>query len=150
MSADRTPLALRIVGDELPGRACGGYEDVHVAVQRGREPDGAVPGDAAQAVWEFTVDTLRAPDGTRDFRGAHVHGRRGARFLYLTWGEWPAGGAFAMFRRAKLFLDDLPASALDGGAAVGRLGLTDPCGLPLCAAVRPPRIRWTPSDPVNR
>ncbi|MEU9700711.1 DUF5990 family protein [Streptomyces sp. NPDC047981] len=143
MSTSATPLALRIVGTELPGRSCGTFTDVHVAVQRGREPDGAVPGDAAEAVWEFTVDTVLAPDGTRDFRGPYVHGRRGARFLYLTWGEWPPGGAFTMFRRAKLFLDDLPAPALDRGAAEGRLGLTDLHGLPLCAAVRPPRIRWT-------
>ncbi|MCT4352019.1 DUF5990 family protein [Streptomyces sp. Je 1-79] len=141
--SDRTELSLRIVGGELPGRACGEYRDVHVAVQRAREPDGAVPADAAEAVWEFTVETVRAPDGTRDFRGAYVHGRRGARFLYLTWGELPPGGAFTMFRRAKLFLDDLPEPALDRGAAEGRLGLTDACGMPLCAAVRPPRIRWT-------
>ncbi|MGW6565811.1 DUF5990 family protein [Streptomyces sp. NPDC054975] len=78
MSAARTPLTLRIVGSDLPGRSCGAYADVHVAVRRGREPDGAVPGDVAEAVWEFTVETVRAPDGTRDFRGPHVHGRRGA------------------------------------------------------------------------
>lgn len=142
-TAARTPLALRIVADDLPGRACGGYENVHVAVQRGREPEGAEPGDSAEAVWEFTVDTVLGPDGTRDFRGPHVHGRRGARFLYLTWGEWPPGGTFTMFRRAKLFLDDLPAPVVEGGAAAARLGLTDACGLPLCAAVRPPRVRWT-------
>ncbi|MFD7325774.1 DUF5990 family protein [Streptomyces sp. NPDC059875] len=135
-------LFVRIVGTDLPGRECGGYRDVHVAVQRGREPDGAVPGDAPEAVWEFAVETIAAPDGARDFRGPHVQGRRGARFLYLTWGEQPPDAAFTMFRRAKLFLDDLPAQAVERGAAEGRLGLTDSCGLPLCAAVRPPRIRW--------
>jgi hypothetical protein len=139
-------LFLRIIGDNLPGRACGGYQDVHVAVQRGRGPEGAVPGDAPEAVWEFTIETVEtvgAPNGLRDFRGAYVHGRRGARFLYLTWGEQPPGGTFTMFRRAKLFLDDLPDQAVERGAAEGHLGLTDSCGLPLCAAVRPPRIRWT-------
>ncbi|MFF5933459.1 DUF5990 family protein [Streptomyces sp. NPDC012508] len=141
--SDRTALSLRIVGGELPGRACGDYQDVHVAVQRGREPEGAVPADAAEAAWEFTVETLLAPDGTLDFRGPYVHGRRGARFLYLTWGEVPPGGAFTMFRRAKLFLDDLPTEVVERGSAEARLGLTDACGMPLCAAVRPPRIRWT-------
>lgn len=48
-----------------------------------------------------------------------------------------------MFRRAKLFLDDLPQQAVAGGKVEGRLGLTDACGLPLCAAVRPPRIVWS-------
>ncbi|WP_137991462.1 DUF5990 family protein [Streptomyces vilmorinianum] len=136
-------LSLRIVGRDLPGRACGPYRDVHVAIQRGRDPEDAVPADAAEAVWELTVETAGAPDGTRDFRGPHVHGRRGARFLYLTWGEQPPGGTFEMFRRAKLFLDDLPAQAVERGSAEGRLGLTDACGMPLCAAVRPPAIRWT-------
>ncbi|MFE5487522.1 DUF5990 family protein [Streptomyces sp. NPDC056527] len=138
-------LFVRIVGNDLPGRECGEYRDVHVAVQRGREPEGAVPGDAPEAVWEFTVRTVDTPDGpgARDFRGPHVQGRRGARFLYLTWGEQPAGAEFTMFRRAKLFLDDLPEQAVAGGKVEGRLGLTDAHGLPLCAAVRPPRIHWS-------
>ncbi|WP_329112417.1 DUF5990 family protein [Streptomyces sp. NBC_01353] len=89
-----------------------------------------------------TVDTPDGP-GALDFRGPHVQGRRGARFLYLTWGEQPPGAEFTMFRRAKLFLDDLPQQAVAGGKVEGRLGLTDACGLPLCAAVRPPRIVWS-------
>ena len=52
-----------------------------------------------------------------------------------------------MFRRAKLFLDAVPPnvlrSSIDGGVLVGRLGLTDRKGHPLCAAVRPPLIEWT-------
>lgn len=108
-------LSLRIIGRDLPGRECGGYRDIQVAVQRGREPEGAVPGDAAEAVWEFTVETVATPDGARDFRGPHVHGRRGVRFLYLTWGELLPGGTFTMFRRAKLMLDDLPPQAVERG-----------------------------------
>lgn len=47
-----------------------------------------------------------------------------------------------MFRRAKLFLADVPEEAVTGGAAEAGLGLTDGAGMPLCAAVRPPRIVW--------
>lgn len=51
---------------------------------------------------------------------------------------------FTMFRRAKLWLDAVPATvmraACDRGVLVGRLGLSDDKGWPLCAAVRPPRI----------
>ncbi|MGS2620157.1 DUF5990 family protein [Micromonospora sp. LZ34] len=55
---------------------------------------------------------------------------------------------FEMFRRAKLLFDDVPGELLrtahDGaGALVGRLGLTDAKGGPLCARVRPPSITWT-------
>lgn len=135
-------LKLRVVGRELPGAECGGFRDVHVGVQRGKEPDGLVRADAPEAVWEFEVTTAPAPDGTPDFKGPYAQGRRGERFFYLTWGELPPGGGFAMFRRAKLFFADLPDEVLAAGSGVAELGLTDPAGLPLCAAVRPPRVTW--------
>jgi hypothetical protein len=52
-----------------------------------------------------------------------------------------------MFRRAKLWLDAVPdevmIAAIDARLLVGRLGLTDDEGRPLCASVRPPRIEWS-------
>jgi hypothetical protein len=61
-------------------------------------------------------------------------------------GEVDAAVTFRMFRRAKLCLDAVPAdvarAAVRGGVLVGRLGLTDPRGNPLCASVRPPLISW--------
>ena len=52
-----------------------------------------------------------------------------------------------MFRRSKLMLDAVPddvlARAAAAGTLVGRLGLTDAKGQPLCAAVRPPAIEWS-------
>ncbi|MEI5100188.1 DUF5990 family protein [Streptomyces sp. PmtG] len=137
-------LTLRVVGRDLPGAECGGFRDVHVGVQRGKEPEGLVRADAASAAWEFAVRVVAAPDGTADFRGPHVQGARGARFFYLTWGELPPGGSFAMFRRAKLFFADLPAEVLAAGAGVVELGLTDGAGMPLCAAVRGPGLGWRP------
>ncbi|HJV08619.1 MAG TPA: DUF5990 family protein, partial [Acidimicrobiales bacterium] len=92
-------LLVRIEGVNLPGRNWGPYENVHVGVQRKAEPVDLVPGDATQATWELAIET----DGG-DFRGPHVQGKRGERFLYLTWGAVGAGGTFTMFRRAKLML----------------------------------------------
>jgi hypothetical protein len=135
-------LTLRIMGRELPGSACGEYRSIHVGTQRGREPDQIVSADAAEAVFEIPVETVTAADGTADFRGPYVQGRRGERFVCLTWGELLPGGEFTMFRRAKLFLSDLPEEALAGGSVETGLGLTDGRGMPLCAAVRPPRITW--------
>jgi hypothetical protein len=80
---------------------------------------------------------VRVVDG--DFRGPAVHGRRGERFLYLTWGS-PSGDDWGMFRRAKLVLD--PALA-DADVLVGTLSLTDGSGGPLCVRVVPPAISWT-------
>jgi hypothetical protein len=77
-----------------------------------------------------------------------VQGRRGDRFLYLSWGSVDASGRFEMFRRAKLMLDavspELVAAATrPGHRLVGTLGLTHDDGMPRCAAVRPPVITWT-------
>jgi hypothetical protein len=53
---------------------------------------------------------------------------------------------FDMFRRAKLWLEAVPATvveaAIASGVLVGRLGLTDPRGNPVCASIRPPLIEW--------
>ena len=145
---------VRIVGIELPGRTCadprpGGlvYENVHVGVQRRKEVVDIVPGDAPTAVWEFTVDPVTR-DAILDFRGPVVQGRRGDRFLYLSWGSVGANGSFEMFRRAKLMLDAVSSESVGdadrpGRRLVGTLGLTHGDGMPRCAAVRPPVITWT-------
>ncbi|MEV8345289.1 DUF5990 family protein [Streptomyces niveus] len=151
-------LTLRILGHDLPGTDCGEFRHVHVGTQRGGEPDQLVSGDAAGAVFEIPVETVpvetvpaadgaggRAGDGATDFRGPYVQGRRGARFVCLTWGELPPGGVFGMFRRAKIFLADVPGELLGAGTVETTLGLTDAAGMPLCAAVRPPALTWTPA-----
>jgi hypothetical protein len=52
-----------------------------------------------------------------------------------------------LFRRAKLWLDGVPAGVLEDavrtGVLVGRLGLTDAKDNPTCAAGRPPTIEWS-------
>jgi hypothetical protein len=57
---------------------------------------------------------------------------------------------FKMFGRAELWLDGVTpqamATSLAVGLLVGRLGLSDDEGSPLCAAVRSPNIRWEPGD----
>jgi hypothetical protein len=62
----------------------------------------------------------------------------------LAWGVVDEPGGFAMFRRAKIMFDGIPADVLPAarasGVLVGRLGLTDPKGNPTCASVRPPLI----------
>ncbi|MDI6105543.1 DUF5990 family protein [Actinoplanes sp. NEAU-A12] len=145
-------MRIRIEGYDLPGRAGAPQAEtlrlggVQVGVQRRREVVGHVAVDAAQAVWELEVDT-REVDDLMDVGGPWVHGRPGARFLYLSWGS-TSTGEFAGFRRAKLLFGDVPgdllrAAAGGDGVLVGRLGLTGPDGGPRCARVRPPDIVWT-------
>jgi len=146
-----SPLRVVIDGFDLPGRTCApsdageGYRNVHVGVQRGQEVVDLVPGDAPSASWSFQV-TVKHLDEGPDFGGPFVHGRRGDRFVYLSWGV-ADGDSFEMFRRAKLLFADVDpqtlGTAVRAGALHGRLGLTDSCGNPVCARVRPPDVLWT-------
>jgi len=132
-------VRLIIEGHHLPGRTCGQYADVHVGVQVGREPAHLVPADSEAARWELEVDVVEGLDGEPDFRGPAVQGRRGDRFVYLTWGEG-TGAEFAMFRRAKLRLADVPNPFAE--RATARIHLTDECGHARCARLVPPALEW--------
>ena len=149
-------VQIRIEASDLPGNSCGpspdspgGYHNIHVGVQRRNRRDellGLVPGDASSATW--TVDCNAVPSLTGvDLNGPYIEGPPGGRFIYLCWGTVDDEKSFTLFRRAKLWLDAIPPavinSALDVGLLVGRLGLTDRKGNPLCAAVRPPLIEWS-------
>ena len=143
-------VRIRIEGSDLPGQSGRPQADelrlgnVHVGVQRKSEVVERVSAGAPAAVWEFEV-TSREVDGLLDVGGPYVHGRPGARFLYLSWGA-VEGETFAGFRRAKLLFGDIPTGLLraahGGGMLVARLGLTDADGGPRCARVRPPDITW--------
>jgi hypothetical protein len=145
---------IRIVGVELPGRTCadprpGGleYANVHVGVQRRKDVVDLVPGDAPDAEWNLTVDAV-TKDGALDQRGPFVHGKRGDRFLYLSWGTVDDADHFEMFRRAKLMFGAVPDELLrtaqvPGRRLVGTVRMQHDDGMPRCAAVRPPVIEWT-------
>ncbi len=121
-------------------------DNVHVGVQVRRDPWALVPADRTRASWAVDIDVVRT-DGALDFRGPAVQGRRGERFVYLTWGNVAADGGFEMFRRAKLMLDRIePAlveAALAGGGLRARVDLTGDGGGPRCARVDPPSIEWS-------
>lgn len=142
-----------VVGTDLPGRTFCEPDgtplpDVRVGVQVRSEPEGLVPGDAPGARWDLDVDTVVDNDGQLDFRGAAVHGKRGERFVYLTWGNVGDDGAFRMFRRAKLMLNRVDRQLVDAAASAGAplvatVQLTDDRGGPRCARVDPPAVSWT-------
>ena len=125
-------MRLAIRGHHLPGRRCGPYRDVHVGLQVGSEPHSLVPGDADQAEW---VTEIRTEAG--DFRGPAVQGRKGARFVYLTWGTY-TDDTFTMFRRAKLMLAELPQAA----EVTVEVDLTDDLGMPRCARLESSAVRF--------
>jgi hypothetical protein len=148
-------VRIRIEATELPGRSCGpspdspgGYHNIHVGIQRRNRRDellDLVPGDAPSATWTIDCTPIHVPNGV-DLTGPYIQGPPGGRFIYLSWGTVDDAGSFTLFRRAKLWLDAIPSAVVDDavelGRLVGRLGLTDRKGNPLCAAVRPPVIEW--------
>ena len=148
-------VRIRIEARDLPGATCGpgpdaplGHRNVRVGVQGKKRDDliGLVAGDAPSATWTVECTVAEGPGGV-DCKGPQIQGPPGGRFIYLSWGAGEGAGSFTMFRRAKLMFDAIsPAvieSAADLGLLVGRLGLTDGKGHPLCAAVRPPLIEWS-------
>lgn len=82
-----------------------------------------------------------------DFSGPAVQGKKGERFVYLTWGNRGADGRFEVFRRAKLMLNRVDPALIEGAARAGRLlatvDLTDDKGGPRGARVDPPAIEWS-------
>lgn len=145
-------MKVTVIGTDLPGRSWCEPDgrvlaDVHVGVQVRSHPTDLVPGDAARARWDLDVAVVDA-DGGLDFRGPAVHGGRGERFVYLTWGNVGEGGAFVMFRRAKLVLSridtELVRTALAADAGLcATVHLTDDRGGPRCARVDPPAVAWS-------
>lgn len=141
-------------GTDLPGRTfCAPdgapLDNIHVGVQTRTEPEHLVRGDATDARWELEIDTVIDSDREFDFRGPAVHGKRGDRYIYLTWGNIDDTAVFNMFRRAKLMLNrvnpDLIRAANTHGHLTAIVRLSDDCGEPRCARVDPPAITWSTS-----
>jgi Family of unknown function (DUF5990) len=84
-----------ISGEHLPGIRFGEHqgalentEPVYLGIQKRDEVQNLIPGSASPAVFDLTVDVVldSGDEGVLDFRGQFVHGTRGKRFLYLSWG----------------------------------------------------------------
>jgi len=145
-------MKLVIEGCALPGRlSCDSegrlLDNVHVGVQLRRDPAWLVPGDAPSALWELDLEVLETDDGL-DFRGPAVQGRKGERFVYLSWVHVDADDGIEMFARAKLMLsrvdDDLVRCASTEGGLRALVHLSDSNGRPRCARVDPPAVLWQP------
>jgi len=120
-------------------------ENVHVGVQVRREAADLIRADEPEASWDLDIEIVRRDD--LDFRGPAVQGKRGDRFIYLTWGDVGADGSFEMFRRAKLMLDRIEPQLIESAIEADRLDatvdLTGRDGGPLCARGDPPAVSWS-------
>ncbi len=125
-------MRVAITGVNLPGRVfwCpdgSSMDNLHVGVQIRQDPARLVRADESEALWEVDVEVIRN-DGALDFRGPGVHGKRGDRFIYLTWGNVGPDNTFEMFRRAKLMLDCVEPELIERAMATGPRGGCGPDG----------------------
>ncbi|MGN6680256.1 MAG: DUF5990 family protein, partial [Streptosporangiaceae bacterium] len=102
----------------------------------------------AQSAKGACAATLRRGAYRSDWGGPAGRGPPRDRHLGLIWGEVPGDGTFQLFRGAKLRLVDVDKGLIEqawqpGFALVARVRLTDACGNPICARVRPPDIVWS-------
>ena len=109
--------------------------------------DDPVPATASTD-FHTKIDVRTTADGV-DFAGEHVHGRRGDRFIYLSWGLPDQTEPFVMFARAKIKLAQISPDLLERAlehrqgrrAELRRLAAGHPGGLRARAhrAARPAR-----------
>ena len=142
-----TNLAIRIVAVDPPGNCYGAARPILLGTQRNKDVEQI---GLATETAEFLLDigVVSTPDGF-DFKGPYVHGRKGDRVLYLSWGVEQAGEGFEMFARAKLKFEDLgpellvAALALDEPSLTCTMQATNEKGHPASGTIRPPRLAWS-------
>ena len=139
-------------------------DNVHVGVQLRRDRSARPPARRRRSgALEVGVVDPTGVDGP-DFRGPAVQGKRGERFLYLTWGDVGPDGEFEMFRPGQADArpgrhgghgvrdqDRIPCrhGRPDGRRRRARCARVDPCGDHLVGAGRltsAPSPRRSPSS----
>lgn len=141
-------MPVRIVAVDPP------FRDQHGVMFGLQAKDGdvdAVPATAT-AIFETRLTVVGVHDGPPDFKGPHVHGKKGDRFIYLTWGADDGVQPFVMFARAKLKLADIPGEVLaKAGTTEGvilecRLEATNAKSQPASGTIKPPAFAWSIHD----
>jgi len=146
-----TTLKIQLVGEGLrdPGEdgARGPHSGLHIGIQRKAAVVDLVPATAPRVTFSLEVDVVATGDEL-DFRGPYVHGPRGGRFLYLSWGEIDRDGSFGMVQRMKIKFGSIERALVEralasGSTLHGTLPLTDEAGNPSSGTVKPDLITWT-------
>lgn len=134
-------VEVRIIGIDLPGSRHGTVDSLHVGLEHGKERESIVRADAERVRFDFTVAFV---DG--DFRGPYVTGKRGDRFVRLTWETVDDKDEWTMVGRTKIHLtghEDLASEAVETGRRLeATVSLTGAKGGPAFATVRPETIQW--------
>lgn len=145
MPVDRSALPsviARLVCEGWPANGFNGFEgrqDIQVELQ---VRDGLEPGvceGGTRWVWTTPITLKPLSDGSVDFAGPAVSGKRGERFFYLSWSSRTIHGR-DRFRRTKIQLRELTPDQLSGllkhgGTITARISALARDGGPACATV---------------
>lgn len=143
MTTIRDGLQIRIVALDPPFRS-----DHGVLFGLQDRDEVAAPVLADRTTTFATHVDLVDPAGTApDFRGEHVQGRKGDRFLYLSWGIAGPSEPFVMFARAKIKLAGIPLDLIELAAdsdveLVCELRATNHKGEPASGTIRGDDLVW--------
>lgn len=100
-------IELRLVSNqEIPLRS----DAARVGVQKGKIVEQDVPADSPELAFTVSFELRGDPnsDSVPDFAGPFVHGPRGERFLYLSWGARNStSGEWNLVARTKIRLSIL-------------------------------------------
>ena len=118
---------------------CDGRREIRVELQTKEGHEAGTPAGKGSFKWTTEITAKTGADGSLDFAGPAVHGKRGERFFYLSW-SGVRNGHREMFRRIKIHLRDVTPAQLarvvtTGGALVARVHAVAKDGGPACASV---------------
>lgn len=137
-----TPLTITIAAIDPP---FGADHGVLFGLQSKNGVDEPLP---ATASTDFHTEIeVRTTDSGLDFAGDHVQGRRGERYICLSWGLPDQTEPFVMFARAKIKLTDIRPDLLTRAvenrqALRGEMRATTK-GQPATGTINPPAIEWS-------
>ncbi len=137
-------LTVLIRCHDLPDAQFNEYSSVRLGVQCKQDVEQDVPGDSETALFKFNIE-IKYVESEVDFRGPYVHGPKGSRFLYLTWGE-RITGVWQMFRRLKIHLSSISMDTLfnieNGNMLEASISMTGRDGTPKCGSVSSTELTW--------
>ena len=140
---DVETVTIKVICTDLPGLR---FEDieivrepVYLGIQKGETVIDQVPGDRRQATFQPDFRIGRRRDGAPNFLGPYAKGTPAKRFFYLSWGVRQVDGSFDLFRRLKVWLEDITRKQVDKSRKIGkpitvRLQMTDAYGGPSCGS----------------
>lgn len=135
-------ITVRLICENWPLDGFAGFDgrqDIQVELSTRNGPEAGTPHGTSAVAWTTESILKPLPDGSVDFAGPAVEGKRGERFFYLSWSSRTFHGR-ERFRRTKIPLWKLTADQLKhlqttGGTLTARISALARDGGPACATV---------------